>query len=154
MSPVCWIIFLWFILTLKATESNQIHRNFIKAVNQVRRNHKLPLICLSQKLNAAALQHSQWMSKNNKLIHGSSKDLKTRLIRNKYPMNGAAAENIALNSDRSAHYTVNQWMKSPKHRASILNPKYNQVGVGANERNRKIWWTMLMARGSDKCILS
>ncbi|CAF3739820.1 unnamed protein product [Adineta steineri] len=93
-----WIIFLCFILTLKATELNQNHPNFIKSVNQT-------------------------------------------------------AENIALNSGRSAQYTVNQWMKSPKHRASILNPKYNQVGIGAIQKNQKIWWTMLMARGSDKCVL-
>ncbi|CAF1487185.1 unnamed protein product, partial [Adineta steineri] len=76
-----------------------------------------------------------------------------RLLKNKYPLNGAAAENIALNSGRSAQYTVNQWMKSPKHRASILNPKYNQVGIGASQKNQKIWWTMLLARGSDKCVL-
>ncbi|UJR06720.1 hypothetical protein I4U23_011009 [Adineta vaga] len=97
MSPV-WIITLYFILTLKEMESNQF-----------RQNCKLPLMCLSKKLNAAALQHSRWMSKNSKLIHGTGKRFKT-------------AENIALNSGRSVHYTVNQRMKSPKHRASILNP--------------------------------
>lgn len=130
-------------------------------------------MCLSKKLNSAALQHSQWMRKNKKFIHGSTKDLKTRLTKNKYPLNGAAAENIALNSVRSAQYTVNQWMKSPQHRQSILNRKYNQVnlfrflliniqniffffeiGVGVDETNQKMWWTMLMAKGSDKCIIT
>ncbi|CAF1410062.1 unnamed protein product [Adineta steineri] len=82
-----------------------------------------------------------------------TRTIQNRLLKNKYPLNGAAAENIALNSGRSAQYTVNQWMKSPKHRASILNPKYNQVGIGASQKNQKIWWTMLLARGSDKCVL-
>lgn len=50
-----------------------------------------------------------------------------RILKNKYPLNGAAAENIASNSHRSAQNTVDQWMKSPNHRATILNPMYNQV---------------------------
>lgn len=41
----------------------------------------------------------------------------------------AYAENVAVGQP-SAEAVVNAWMKSPGHRANILNPNYTELGVG------------------------
>ena len=44
----------------------------------VRHSKGLKPLCLSEKLNKAALKHSEWMGKHGKLIHGGDGDLKVR----------------------------------------------------------------------------
>ena len=98
MSPVS-ISFLFFLETCAIAKLNPIHREFIQAINQgeceilslpmrlkylidrfvlklVRRSKGLKPLCLSEKLNSAALLHSRWMGKNKKLTHGAAGDLK------------------------------------------------------------------------------
>ena len=40
-----------------------------------------------------------------------------------------AGENLAMNF-QTAEGVVNAWMKSPSHRANILNPDYQDLGIG------------------------
>lgn len=45
-----------------------------------------------------------------------------------------AGENIAMNSFDPVHlYT--QWQNSPGHRANMVNPAFNQIGIGVVEHN-------------------
>jgi uncharacterized protein YkwD len=49
-----------------------------------------------------------------------------------------AGENIAVNNypdDQTVQVAFNGWMNSPGHRAIILSPGYNRVGVGAFKGN-------------------
>jgi len=58
----------------------------------------------------------------------------------------AAAENIAR-GQRSPAEVVNSWMNSPGHRANILNPSFNQIGVGVARDNRgTLFWTQMFTR--------
>lgn len=53
----------------------------------------------------------------------------------------ALGENLAAGS-RSPEETVDAWMKSPTHRAAILNPDYTEVGVAvAYGGSYGIYWT-------------
>lgn len=52
----------------------------------------------------------------------------------------AAGENIAAGY-RSASEVVDAWMKSPGHRANILNPVYQYIGIGEYQR----YWTQLFS---------
>lgn len=56
------------------------------------------------------------------------------------PKFSTAGENIALNQ-RGAAAVVAEWMKSPGHRANILNPKYTHIGVGIHKdaQGRTYW---------------
>ncbi|OOB80585.1 MAG: hypothetical protein BEN19_00475 [Epulopiscium sp. Nuni2H_MBin003] len=49
----------------------------------------------------------------------------------------AAGENIAKGQTLAAQ-VVSQWMNSTSHRANILNPVYEHIGVGYEE-DRNIW---------------
>lgn len=58
----------------------------------------------------------------------------------------AAAENIAR-GQRTAAEVMNTWMNSSGHRANILNPIYNQIGVGvARDNNDNLYWTQMFIR--------
>ncbi|MBC2580876.1 SafA/ExsA family spore coat assembly protein [Clostridium sp. DJ247] len=53
----------------------------------------------------------------------------------------AAGENIAM-GQRTPQEVMNSWMNSSGHRANILNPSYNQIGVGlAKSSNGTYYWT-------------
>lgn len=53
----------------------------------------------------------------------------------------AAGENIA-EGQPTPQAVMNAWMNSPGHRANILSPAYNQIGVGmAKTSNGVIYWT-------------
>ncbi|MCL2847224.1 MAG: SafA/ExsA family spore coat assembly protein [Firmicutes bacterium] len=55
----------------------------------------------------------------------------------------AAAENIA-HGQRTPAAVMNAWMNSPGHRANILNPNFNQMGVGIARDNRgNLFWTQM-----------
>ncbi|MCL2522207.1 MAG: SafA/ExsA family spore coat assembly protein [Erysipelotrichales bacterium] len=59
----------------------------------------------------------------------------------------AAAENIA-SGQRTPAAVMSSWLNSPGHRANIMNPNFNQIGVGVARDNRgNLFWTqMFVAR--------
>ena len=59
----------------------------------------------------------------------------------------AAAENIAR-GQASPQSVMNSWMNSAGHRANILSPLYNQIGVGfARDNSGTPFWTQMFIRG-------
>ncbi len=53
----------------------------------------------------------------------------------------AAGENIAMGQP-TPQAVMTAWMNSQGHRANILNPQYNEIGVGvAKTQNGTIYWT-------------
>ena len=54
---------------------------------------------------------------------------------------GAIGENVAYNYE-TASDVVEAWMRSPAHRANILEPLFRRIGVGCviDERGHR-WWT-------------
>ncbi len=58
----------------------------------------------------------------------------------------AAGENIAY-GQRTPQEVMNGWMNSPGHRSNILNPTYNQIGVGvAKASNGTFYWTQMFIK--------
>lgn len=58
----------------------------------------------------------------------------------------AAGENIAMGQQTPAA-VMTAWMNSPGHRANILNPQYNEIGVGiAKTSSGVIYWTQEFIR--------
>jgi uncharacterized protein YkwD len=51
-----------------------------------------------------------------------------------------AAENVARGQLRP-HEVMHAWMKSPGHRANILDPEARAVGVGLELGPGGPWWT-------------
>lgn len=58
----------------------------------------------------------------------------------------AAGENIAMGQP-TAQAVMTAWMNSTGHRANILNPQYNEIGVGvAKTSSGVIYWTQEFIR--------
>jgi uncharacterized protein YkwD len=52
-------------------------------------------------------------------------------------------ENLALGDFASSSHVVTGWMRSPGHRANILDPEFTQIGVSVMRglwQGRMVWW--------------
>jgi uncharacterized protein YkwD len=108
-----------------------IEQQVVELANQERRRSGCAVaLTLSPKLSEAARAHSQDMAANDFFGHTGSdgSSLATRIQRVGYAFS-AAAENIAAGY-ATAQSVVDSWMRSPEHRANILNCSLREVGVG------------------------
>jgi len=109
-------------------------------LNQERQKAGLAPLEWNELLAEAARGHSQAMAENGKLAHllVGEQPLQERIA-----LQGVrfirAGENIALTGYvEDVHLAL---MTSAGHRANMLNPKYNAVGIGVIEQNGKIFAT-------------
>ncbi|WP_313890797.1 CAP domain-containing protein [Psychrobacillus sp.] len=111
----------------------------VDLTNKERAKAGLKALQMDAKLTQSAQAKSQDMKNNNYFSHtsptyGSPFDqMKSFGITYK-----SAAENIAM-GQRSAAEVVDSWMKSPGHKANIMNPSYTHIGVGLS--NSGYYWT-------------
>jgi uncharacterized protein YkwD len=108
------------------------------AANQERKTRQLAPLRWSPALASAARQHAQMMAQKNALAHqfpGQS-DLGTR-VRLAGVRFRAVAENVALGP--SAESIHAQWMKSPPHRANLLDPDLDSIGIGVARRQSQLF---------------
>jgi uncharacterized protein YkwD len=115
----------------------QVEAATLCLVNEQRAQNGLGALTANSVLQAAALQHSQDMVKNDFFSHDSSsgEDFEDRILRFNYaPPNvqWVAGENIAWGtlSLATPDAIVVSWMNSPEHRANILGSDYKELGVG------------------------
>ena len=96
--------------------------------NQDRQAHGLPILRWSTTLAQAAQKHAERMVEERNLSHQYSgePDLMTRAASAGAHFE-AIAENIATGPSSDA--IDNEWMHSPPHRANILDPRMNALGV-------------------------
>ncbi|WP_274309161.1 S-layer homology domain-containing protein [Solibacillus daqui] len=99
-------------------------------INDIRLKNNLSKLSIDQDLTQISIIKAKDMVKRNYFEHyspfyGNPWDLAT-LFDYEYISFG---ENIARNFT-SAQATVDAWMKSPKHRANILNSQYEYMGIG------------------------
>lgn len=108
-----------------------IEINLFELTNKGRKDHGLPALSLSPGLSRLARQHSQDMSKRQKLSHLSSsgKSYEERLV-------GAGfyyismGENVAFSETFVAEFIHKSLMESPEHRKNILGSAFDEVGIG------------------------
>ncbi|MBZ5537299.1 MAG: CAP domain-containing protein [Acidobacteriia bacterium] len=101
-------------------------------------------------LNSAALEHSRDMARFHSVSHTGTDGSRPgdRMTRAGYNWS-EAAENVAAGFT-SPESVVNGWMKSPGHRANILNCRFHDTGVGhdylaieAESGDYAHYWTMV-----------
>ena len=98
-------------------------------VNQEREKQKLEPLTLSQDLNTAAENKSVDMFDKNYWAHISPTGTTPwEFITKTGYQYIYAGENLAKSFDNSEEL-VSAWMKSPTHRANILKPEYNEIGL-------------------------
>lgn len=125
-------------------QDEAMERLILKLVNRERTTRKLAPLLWSDALAQAARRHSADMASHDFFDHTSSdkSDYRARIDATCYAWS-TIGENIGGGNKGDAAQMVEGWMRSPPHRASILNPDYTEVGVGyavdAKSRLRHYW---------------
>jgi uncharacterized protein YkwD len=112
----------------------------VRLTNTQRAQHGCSALRIEVHLRSAARAHSKDMHVRHYFEHDSP-DGKTPWDRIKaagYSQPGA--ENIAMGY-ATAQAVVDGWMKSPGHRANILNCSLKAVGIGVEYGQGGPWWT-------------
>ena len=110
----------------------------VRFVNQERQSRGLPTLVVDQKLVQAARRHSQLMASTGEVEHlvAGEPKLTLRLAGLRFDASG---ENVARSSSpESAHDGL---MHSPGHRANILDPQYNAIGVAVIRNEQGLYIT-------------
>ncbi len=109
----------------------------LQQLNAVRAEHGLSALRTNAKLAAAATQHSREMADDGYFDHNSvdGTSFATRIAK-WYPLGSfhswTVAENLLWSSPSvDPPEAVAMWMRSPGHRANILNARFREIGIGA-----------------------
>ena len=121
--------------------ANDLEQLMLNLINQERSNANLAPLTFNNDLNAASEDHSTWMLDTDTFSHtgqgGSSAG--DRIVAAGYELEGnwTWGENIGWQSERGdpgleddvadIHQSL---MNSPGHRANILNPNFEEIGIG------------------------
>ena len=112
-------------------EIQAMEREIWELLNEERAFDNLPLLELSPALSDLARKHSLDMANRGDLTHRSS-DRKT--LARRLQAAGIhyikAGENIARSETFVAEFIHENLIESPEHRANILDPDFQQVGIG------------------------
>lgn len=106
----------------------------VAATNAVRTNHDLRRVKKNPCLRKAAAQQARKMANQGRIFH---QDLGPILSRCNLRMVG---ENVAVGYPTGRAVVHQGWMKSPGHRANILNGQFNRVGIAARRGDNGQWY--------------
>ncbi len=115
-------------------------QQLFKLVNMVRQNAGLEKLEWDPKVAKAAQAHTQQLAGYGHLSHQfpGEPGLEQRVSSTGARFN-SAAENVALaDSVEEAHLAL---MNSPGHRANIMDPNYNAVGIGVVQVKNRLYVT-------------
>lgn len=118
----------------------------VALVNAERTRHGLSPLRSDARLTTAAAQHSAQMAARGAMAHEGIGDgtPSERLAAAGVPR-GRSAENVAM-GQQSPESVVDSWLRSPGHRANILDPKLTRIGVAvAVGADGAPYWTQSFA---------
>ncbi len=125
-----------------------LEKEVFALVNKERAKEGLSELEWSDELARAAKGHSIDMAENHYFSHTSldGREFDER-IENEGMSMGFGGENIAAGS-KTAKDVMEQWMNSPGHRANILQPEFEKIGVGlafSKDSKYGYYWTQCFA---------
>ena len=109
----------------------EIERDLLRALNGERTARGLPVLGLSPALSRLARTHSAELAEREVLAHDSAAGLSftERMIAAALAF-ASGAENVARSGTHVAAFIHQSFMESPGHRENILNPLFDEVGIG------------------------
>jgi uncharacterized protein YkwD len=123
---------------LAQQKTSDAQRELFNAVNQERKAHGLPSLALDEALGNAARKHAQRMAEQGTVSHQfpGEPGLPSRAR-----AAGAHFSWLAENVDEGANATAihQSFMRSPQHRANILDGDMDSAGIGVAERNGQMF---------------
>jgi uncharacterized protein YkwD len=98
-------------------------------INLVRKQHRLPRLRPTTSLRRMAIAHDNDMLTNGFFSHdGEGTSFLGRVRR--HVRFSSVGETIAWSTGSPTPWMiVHMWLKSPPHRAQLLNPRYRRIGV-------------------------
>ncbi|WP_170516701.1 CAP domain-containing protein [Ruegeria atlantica] len=137
--------------------ASTFEQEMLALINDERTSRGLSPLQLETRLNASAEDHSTWMLNADIFSHtGSGGSSATeRMEDTGFDFTGSwrSGENIAWQSERGAagisddveqlHQSL---MNSPGHRANILNPDYEFIGIGIEEGDYNGWDAVMVTQ--------
>lgn len=98
------------------------------SLNRERAAHSLPILQWDEALASAAREHASQMAWHNLMSHQLPGEPELIARANAAGVRfSVIAENVAIGLDASTIHAA--WMRSPGHRANILSPELNAVGI-------------------------
>jgi uncharacterized protein YkwD len=128
------------LLTLDAQAPSRMEQQLFDLVNHEREKAGLARLEWNDQLAAAALKHSRLLDEHHELSHqfAGEPELPERVGATGARFN-SVAENVAEAPEvETAHLGL---MNSPGHRANILNPDYNAIGISIVQDGRELYVT-------------
>lgn len=133
------ILFLLGLSGSAQTAPSAQERQLVDELNRSRSEAGLPPLKLDLMLVEAAREHSARMADQRKLTHVLPEESRVaqRIASTGLNFN-RSGENVGYNTDFNGLHPA--WMKSPGHRANILDPRYNSVGIGLMRGSDGTYW--------------
>ncbi len=120
-------------------------QEIFRLVNTERKSRGLATLILDERLQQAARAHSQRMAVANGISHQFPGEPKLVLRLGALSLRfDSSGENVAL--DYNSIHAHESLMSSPGHRANILAPQYNALGIGVVRTDAGIFVTQDFAR--------
>ena len=145
---------------MRIQECKEIERWIIKYSNYSRKKRGISPFRTNWGLTKVAKNHSGRMARAQKIWHGDGVHIakenitygkgffgfiKSLFSNHSYSSSG---ENVAMNSSKGSSKSIAKsfhimWMKSPGHRANILNSNFSLIGVGVIKNKSGYYSTQL-----------
>lgn len=124
----------------KATPDGAVEQSMFQLLNQERVRRGIPALKWNERLQQAARKHSELLAQRKQLSHRfpDEGELMQRIADTGLHLN-AAAENLAYSTDSDELHS--SLMRSPGHRANMLSPQYDEVGIGVIRIDNKFFAT-------------
>lgn len=139
---------------IRSGDTAKLQFRMLDSVNALRSAQGAAPVELDPQLNAAAATHSRDMSLQNRPWHFGSDGSSPidRLQRVGYT-GSLVGENISETYETELE-TLAAWMEQPDTRRTILSPQARDMGFAwFQERNGKIWWTMVMGNPANTPLI-
>lgn len=116
-------------------------------ISSYRTSHGLGSVTLDPELMQLADQQARAMAARNDLDHSAWRPFQERIQQSSFDA-AVAVENIAAGYGTLAE-AFSGWRASPEHRANMLNPAVNKMGIAAvyaPASKYKVFWSLILAR--------
>ena len=133
------LVAIWTVAALGNASAQSVEaRQLMEATNQDRAQHGLGPLHWDSALARAAQRHAELMVGQRALSHQypGEAELETRVGEQGAHFH-VVAENLAAAPTPASLEA--EWMQSPGHRANILDPRLNEIGVGMVRQGGYLW---------------
>jgi len=143
MRPASRLVFILIVSVLPQlgwtqTYASSSERKLFDSANRERQQRGLPTLQWDEALAAAARAHAKEMAARGTISHQfpGEPSMPARITKAGAHFS-ALAENVAMAPNAATVHDL--WMHSPPHRANLLDPGLNSLGVGAVEHNGQLF---------------